>query len=87
MEIRSLKATALINNVKNIRKIIKDDELGVSFNVPNQFIEKRNYMQSEAFLKDPHNIKMFELQDQLSNIQEQIISTANEAKTQLNIMS
>ena len=60
--IKSAEAEAAINRIKRItRKEVKD----VCHEVPQEFIEKRNYMQSDEFINDEHNKKMLELGDDL----------------------
>lgn len=50
----------------------RQDGLGLSFDIPKVFIEKRQYMQSDEFINDPHNKKMFELGEELAKTRELI---------------
>ena len=61
--IKTADSVAAVNRIKNLSD--KKFNLGVSLKVPDEFIEKRKYMQSDEFLKDEHNIKMFEIIDDL----------------------
>lgn len=73
MNVRAIKtaeAKAAVNRIKNAGS--RQFNLGVSLEVPKVFIEKRNYMQSDEFLKDAHNEKMFKLADALMTYRDEI---------------
>ena len=67
--IKTKEAIEAVNRIKNkTKKEIHD----VNINVPALFIEKRNYMQSDEFLNDSHNKKMFDLIDKLMDFRDNI---------------
>ena len=72
MIVREIKTPQAISVVNKIKSSIKKDGLGLSFDIPKEFVEKRNYMQSDEFLKDEHNVKMFEYGQELGKLREKI---------------
>ena len=66
--INSLKA------VSRVESAVRKEGLNLSFDIPREFIEKRNYMCSEEFLNDTHNVKMFGLIDKLVELRDKISS-------------
>ena len=62
-EIKTVQSQAAVNKILKTRS--KSFDYGVSFNVPKEFIEKRNYMQSDEFIKDAHNVMMLNMADDL----------------------
>ena len=79
MKVRAIKTAAsecAVNNIKNMNS--KKFDYGVSFEIPQEFIEKRNYMQSSSFLKDTHNIIMFNLIKDMMSYRDRIREQINE---------
>lgn len=83
MNVRAVKTAEsqlAVNNV--IKTISKKFDYGVSFKTPNIFIEKRNYMQSDEFINDPHNVQILSIIDGFIKYRENIakdIQHINEA--------
>ena len=72
MNVRAIKTPETTAIVGNIKRLVKNEGLGLNYNIPKEFIEKRNYMQSDEFLTDPHNKKMFDLGEQLGVARDKI---------------
>lgn len=73
MNIRAIKTAdsdAAVNSIK--KTITKKFDYGVSLEVPKELIKKREYMMSDEFLKDHHNIRMFSLIDELMEYRDEI---------------
>ena len=73
MNIRAIKtaeSSAAVQRVKNLTS--KKFDLGVSLEIPKEFIEKRAYMQSKEFLTDTHNKKMFNIIDDMMEFRDSI---------------
>ena len=66
-EIKTPQAIAAVNRIKSLVKREPNKNWG---DIPKEFIEKRNYMQSDEFLNDTHNAAMFELGDAFGRIYE-----------------
>ena len=64
MNVRAIKTAETNAALVRVQKMsTKKFDLGVSLEVPKEFVEKRNYMQSDEFINDAHNRKMLELGD------------------------
>ena len=73
MNIRAIKTAESEASVNRIKKLVNHNfDYGVSFKIPDEFIEKRNYMQSDEFIKDKYNSKMFELIDNMMEYRDEI---------------
>lgn len=87
MNIRAIKTADAINAVNSIKMMTKKEVKDVSLEIPNVFLEKRNYMQSDEFLKDSHNAKMFSIIDDMmiarDNIKNEISEINKTAKEKL----
>lgn len=68
----SIKTQEAIQAVNKIKQATKREVHDVNTNIPKLFAEKRNYMQSDEFLKDSHNVKMFGLIDELMKFRDEI---------------
>ena len=68
-QIRTIDSNAAVQRIKSA---IRKDGLGFSFDIPKEFIEKRIYMQSDEFLKDADNIKMFGLLEKFIDLRDKI---------------
>ncbi len=68
----SIKTQEAIQAVNKIKQATKREVHDVNTNIPKLFTEKRNYMQSDEFLKDSHNVKMFGLIDELMKFRDEI---------------
>jgi len=68
--INTAESSAAVQRVKNFTS--KKFNLGVSLEIPKEFIEKRTYMQSNEFLEDSHNIKMFDIIDEMMELRDSI---------------
>ena len=75
--IKTVETKSAVNRIKNMTNHRFD--LGVSLSVPKEFIEKRNYMQSDEFLKDEHNLKMFDYTDAMMSARDKIAAEIKEA--------
>ena len=68
-EIHTKDSLAAVNRIKSA---VRKDGLGFSFDIPKEFLEKRNYMQSDEFIKDSHNAQMLNLGEKLGELREKI---------------
>ena len=68
-EIKTLQSISAVNRIKNL---VRKEPNKNWVDVPKEFVEKRNYMQSDEFLKDEHNIKMFDFGEKLGELREKI---------------
>jgi len=66
---RTAQSNAAVNKIK---KITKREIHDINLGIPKEFLQKREYMQSDEFLKDPHNQKMFALSDMLMKLRDSI---------------
>ena len=78
MNVRAIHTPESINAVNEIKSLVKNDGLGLNFNIPKEFIKKRKYMQSDEFLKDEHNAKMLEFGEQLGSLRDKIAQNISE---------
>lgn len=72
MNIRAIKTAQTESAVERIKIMTKKEVKKVNYKIPQIFSEKKQYMQSDAFLKDPHNEKMLELGDEIFECRYQI---------------
>lgn len=79
MNIRAIKSVEAQAAVDRIKKMTKREVKDFSTDIPKEFLEKRIYMQSDEFLKDEHNVKMFEFGEQLGELREKIGKEINES--------
>lgn len=70
--IRQIHTTESLAAVNRIKSAVRKDGLGFSFDIPKEFLEKRNYMQSDEFIKDKHNDQMLALGEKLGIQREKI---------------
>ena len=68
--VRQIHTTESLTAVNKIKSAVKKEGLGLSFKTPQEFIAKRNYMQSDEFLKDEHNAKMLDLGELLGKLRD-----------------
>ncbi len=78
LQVSQIKTVNSISAVNRIKSAVKKDGLGLSFDIPKEFIEKRTYMQSDEFLKDKDNVKMFGLFDKLMILRDKITEEISE---------
>lgn len=76
--IREIKTADSISAFNRIKSATKREVHDVSLDIPKVFRDKKQYMQSDEFLNDPHNRKMFALGDSLIESREQIASEIQE---------
>ena len=74
--IKTAESEAAVNRIK--KSTTRKFDLGVSLEVPKEFLEKRNYMQSDEFLKDSHNSTMLFYIDELMKYRNEIAKEINE---------
>ncbi len=72
INVRQINTAESLTAVKKIKSAVKKEGLGLSFDIPKEFAEKRKYMQSDEFIKDEHNAKMFDLFEKLGELREKI---------------
>ena len=72
MNVRAIKTADTEAVVSRIKRITKREVKDISLEIPQEFIEKRNYMQSDEFLKDEHNERMFSIGEELMEIRDKI---------------
>ena len=73
MNVRAVKTAESQLAVNRItQKINKNFDFGVSFEIPQEFAEKRKYMQSDEFIKDSHNKRMFDIIDDVMLFRDRI---------------
>ena len=70
MMVREIKTPDAIKAVNRIKSSVRNDGLGMSFDIPKVFLEKREYMQSDEFLNDTHNSAMLEFGGALGKMYE-----------------
>ena len=68
---KTAQTEMMVNRVKKSIKRIPICE-PMQNELPKEFVEKRLYMQSDEFLKDEHNQKMFDLSDKLMQTRDKI---------------
>lgn len=72
MNIRAIKTAQSESAVNRIKMITKKEIKDFEYNIPKIFLDKKQYMQSDEFIKDAHNAKMLEMGDELYNCRTQI---------------
>jgi len=68
-QIHTIESLAAVNRIKSA---VRKEGLGLSFEVPQNFVEKSIYRQGDEFLKDEHNVQMFKLGETLGLQREEI---------------
>lgn len=68
--IRSAEARAAVDALK--KSTSRKFDYGVSFDIPKEFIEKREYMQSKEFIKDLDNDRMIGIIDEMMKYRDSV---------------
>ena len=72
LTVGSIKTQGAIDAINKIKQLTKREIHDVNTSVPKLFVEKREYMQSDEFLKDSHNEKMFDFIEKLMELRDKI---------------
>ena len=73
MKVRAIRTDATDKIVNQVKSSTKREIFDIDSSIPDTFVQKKKYMQSEEFLNDPHNKKMFEYIDKLMICRDNII--------------
>ena len=66
MNVRAIATADTLAAVNNVKKTMsRNFDYGVSFRIPEEFVNKREYMQSKAFINDADNLRMFSIIDEI----------------------
>ena len=75
MNVRAIATADTRVAVKKVKKTMsRSFDYGVSFRIPKEFLEKREYMQSRKFIEDIDNDKMFGIIDEMMKYRDNIKS-------------
>ncbi len=72
LAIRQISTAQSIAAMNQMKKITKREVHDIALGIPKEFKQKKAYMQSDAFLQDAHNQKMFALADRLIELRNKI---------------
>ena len=78
LTVGSIKTQGAIDAINKIKQLTKREVHDVNTSVPKLFVEKREYMQSDEFLKDSHNENMFYFIDKLMVLRDKIAQEIEE---------
>ena len=82
MSVREIKTSAAIKAVNKIKSHTKKDGLELQLDIPKVCKEKREYKQSDEFIKDEHNAQMLKYGEKLIELREKIaLNIAERNKT------
>ena len=73
MNVRAITTAETRAAVDMVKKTTtKNFDYGVSFTVPDEFVKKREYMQSEAFMNDADNVRILGIIDEVMKYRNEI---------------